>query len=541
MKSNLQQNIIQLVPEHIDFNNIKVDLLRYLNFNVVENEETNQVKTIHFLDTFNLSCFKQKLFALKHTSHFNLMSDDRLLDYLFSMQASADNDLHRVETEQLPKFWWQFTQPKLRSMLKKIIGLRALTDIGEGIFSNRQLKIQNEENKTIAVVILLEARSLSNEQNNSFKCIKIQSVRGYNKELKQILKLFQKSGSFTPQQSIIKSLFHSLNIRTEIFDIKPQINIEPQTPVRTMTNQLIDLMLSKIRQTEPGLIGDVDTEFLHHYRVALRMVRAVITQLKEVYQVNDVVDLKLRFGNLAKKTNHLRDLDVFILDKNKYLELLPTTLQVGLLPLFQDINEQRDKEFVRVKNWLLSDEYIHEIDNLQQLFSNNFGSGETLWSETPCLDIAIIKINKRYKKINRATQLITKDTSDEEIHELRIECKKLRYLLYFFASLFEQNNFKKVIKKLKVLQDSLGIFNDLSVQIDFLQHYLNQLIKSSLSQKNTALAASLGGLITALTERQNQQRQVCIEQLIQFGHTDVQLLMNQTFISSDNLKTESTI
>ena len=54
--------------------------------------------------------------------------------------------------------------------------------------------------------------------------------------------------------------------------------------------------------------------------------------------------------------------------------------------------------------------------------------------------------------------------TDEDLHNLRIDCKKLRYLLEFFTSLFPKTQMKLLIKQLKQLQDNLGDFNDLSVQ-----------------------------------------------------------------------------
>ncbi len=66
------------------------------------------------------------------------------------------------------------------------------------------------------------------------------------------------------------------------------------------------------------------------------------------------------------------------------------------------------------------------------------------------------------------------DTEDEVVHQLRINCKKLRYLMEFFAPLFPENEIKTLIKALKLLQDNLGNFNDYSVQQIFLRQVLNE-------------------------------------------------------------------
>jgi CHAD domain-containing protein len=70
---------------------------------------------------------------------------------------------------------------------------------------------------------------------------------------------------------------------------------------------------------------------------------------------------------------------------------------------------------------------------------------------------------------------ILSHTQDELLHALRIECKKLRYLMEFFTSLFPRKKMTRLIKQLKKLQDNLGEFNDLSVQQDYLMHIAEEL------------------------------------------------------------------
>ena len=65
--------------------------------------------------------------------------------------------------------------------------------------------------------------------------------------------------------------------------------------------------------------------------------------------------------------------------------------------------------------------------------------------------------------------------TDENLHELRIEGKKFRYLLEFFHSLFDQDAVDEYLKQMKKLQNTLGDFNDLAVQKDMLSWQLKDL------------------------------------------------------------------
>ena len=97
------------------------------------------------------------------------------------------------------------------------------------------------------------------------------------------------------------------------------------------------------------------------------------------------------------------------------------------------------------------------------------------------------------------------------MHELRIHCKKLRYLMEFFTPMFDKAEVKTMIKALKKLQDVLGLFNDYSVQQDSLRDFLEARAavapRSAKSRaQEMAVAQSVGALIAVLHRRQLEQR-----------------------------------
>ena len=72
---------------------------------------------------------------------------------------------------------------------------------------------------------------------------------------------------------------------------------------------------------------------------------------------------------------------------------------------------------------------------------------------------------------------IDDDTPAARLHELRIQCKKLRYLLDFYSSLYDREAVARIIRALKKLQDNLGDFNDLEVQQKDLQAFAEDLAR----------------------------------------------------------------
>ncbi len=67
--------------------------------------------------------------------------------------------------------------------------------------------------------------------------------------------------------------------------------------------------------------------------------------------------------------------------------------------------------------------------------------------------------------------LVADPTNVTELHDLRIACKRLRYLLEIFAIAFEED-LDPYIEEVRGLQDLLGDIHDCDVQIPMLEEHL---------------------------------------------------------------------
>lgn len=123
---------------------------------------------------------------------------------------------------------------------------------------------------------------------------------------------------------------------------------------------------------------------------------------------------------------------------------------------------------------------------------------------------------------------ITPKTPDEAVHELRMDCKKLRYLMEFFAPLFDKGDFKTLIKPLKKLQDNLGLFNDYSVQQEALLEFVTSQ-SDARNRTNVQLAMAVGGLIAVLDLRQKAERDRVIANFQHLDSPHIQTLFRTLF------------
>jgi CHAD domain-containing protein len=106
----------------------------------------------------------------------------------------------------------------------------------------------------------------------------------------------------------------------------------------------------------------------------------------------------------------------------------------------------------------------------------------------PILSVARKRIRKKCRAVVKlGTQLID-HSDDKSLHQLRIECKKLRYLLEFFSSLFVTDGIAPLIKSLRRLQDNLGDFHDACVQQEALHAFANDWLSTTPESRRTLWA-----------------------------------------------------
>ncbi len=122
----------------------------------------------------------------------------------------------------------------------------------------------------------------------------------------------------------------------------------------------------------------------------------------------------------------------------------------------------------------------------------------------PIPEVANQRIRKIYRRVLKDGLAITEQSEPEALHDLRKQCKKLRYLMEFFRSLYPNAEIKHLIKALKILLDNLGDFQDLQVQAESLEQMGQQMLQEGASA--TTLMA-MGILVGDLLQRQQSQRE----------------------------------
>ncbi len=262
------------------------------------------------------------------------------------------------------------------------------------------------------------------------------------------------------------------------------------------------------KSLENGIIIGKDPEFNHQYRVTLRRIRSLCGLLEDILAPFEIKLLKPNLRALMKRTNVLRDLDVFIIDKPRYLNILPQH-HASLERIFSIINNRRIAEQQQVAEWLKSREYL----NITVLLENSLLRAKKYQRKNKPISPTSYsndKILNQFQIVTKSTKSISNDSEDKIIHSLRIKCKSLRYLLESFSSIYSSEQHKQNVKHLKFLQDQLGNFNDTSTQIAFFTKFRKD------SDVRKADRKTLEALIIEIENKHRLSRQTVLSHIKQF-------------------------
>lgn len=397
----------------------------------------------------------------------------------------------------------------VRDVLTRFSSLRCLLPICSGTLHDRSAALVDDERKTHARA---RFRTLDTGKG-TITLADIQALRGYDKAFHR---LADRIATWGKKPLNLADSYRVLAPDTPSYEAKPTIALTQTESAFDVASDIVGTYLRVARQNEVGVIADLDTEFLHDYRVALRKTRSVVSLFKGVYSDTDTLALKTALAGLMAPTGRLRDLDVYLLERPFYFQLLPDTLHDGLATMFEAFETERAEELARLTERLKSPVYDNEINTLIDRFSTPGAIERGPRADLPAHEYAQHLIWKRYRKVCKIAATIDEDTPDEDVHELRINCKKLRYLMEFFAPLFPASEFKPILKPLKRLQDNLGLFNDYSVQQETLQTFMTT-HRTGSRARDLSVAKSIGALIAILHQRQLQERARVMDN---FAHFD---------------------
>jgi len=451
------------------------------------------------------------------------------------LRALPDGEiLFNLFITTVPGFAWDLPDSALKNHLGPIIELRALLNLSELHVQSCTYRILNTDGKTVAHISYTEACAAQDTSPSTITSyLDLRIVRGYPKHGRQITTHLENAGyNFSNWENLYFKTLEATGKVPGSYSSKINVQLEPGMRADEATKIILRRLLEVMKANEAGIQADIDSEFLHDYRVAIRRTRSALSQVRDVFPSSTNTRFKEDFAYLGKFTNELRDLDVYLLSEDKYCDMLPDVLRDDISPLFEYLRAQRERVLKGVSDHLNSERYARILSDWEEFLNEPVPEiPEAANATMSIIDLAQWRIFKRYRRIIKDGKFLLEHPQAELMHALRIECKKLRYLIEFFASLFPAKKIRQLIDQLKRLQDNLGDFNDLSVQQEYLLNIAEELPISNKESRRAILAT--GSLVESLANRQRQVQEDFAATFTNFASPENQELYQQLYAGKD--------
>lgn len=349
--------------------------------------------------------------------------------------------------------------------------------------------------------------------------LRLVPLTGYGDECRPVAALLAAEPGLAPaaEGDDLDAALAACGRRAGDYSSKIRSLLSPEQPAAEAVRDFLGRLLATLTANEPGVRGALDPEFLHDFRVSVRRTRSALGQLSGVFAGAAVEPYRDAFRWLGRVTGPKRDLDVFQEDLAGHLKALPPRMRRDLEPLSAFLRGRSAALQEELVAALDSDDYRRLVEGWRR-FLEAPAAGEGAMTgpdgRRPAAAVASERIGKAERKVARRAAAIDASTPAAQVHRLRIDCKKLRYLLELFRSLFPEDEIGAEIDSLKRLQDVLGEFNDLAVQQAALRRYAGELSRGELQPEGEPAPAvpadvflAMGFLLARLHRRQKSRRQ----------------------------------
>ena len=435
----------------------------------------------------------------------------------------------RPQAEQ-PVTGWPPRRPALdlppgpvRDRIMVLISPRALLPIVRAVSTVSVARLLNADGKTVARLVADHITVTAPSPTSASPAsagptavgttaelplrLAITAVRGYPGQARRASALLAGvPGMSYASQSVFTAALTALGRHPADYTSGVDAEITASMPASVAVARLLLRLLDTLEQNVDGVLRDIDTEFLHDLRVAVRRTRSAIKLLGGVLPADLARHYATEFKWLGDLTTPTRDLDVHLLGFGPMTEQLVAASPADLEPLRAFLVRRRAREFRRLAAALRGPRFRAITDDWRKalLEIRDAGAAGKRRRQPTAAELARSTTGRAFRRIAAHGAAITADSPPESLHDLRKRAKELRYLLEFFAPLHDPVAYRKVVGELKSLQDCLGDFQDSQVQREEIHALADAMLAERAAPAATLLA--MGEIAAKLTLRQAEAR-----------------------------------
>jgi CHAD domain-containing protein len=415
----------------------------------------------------------------------------------------------RVASGHTPDFADSLPPGPVFDRLREVIEMRTLLPVATVRSRLSSASHLDSEEKTTARVLIdlptmLDGRPLP-------ALVEVRAVRGYESETDALLAAMGSHDAFDPSDLSTADFARTMLGTAPYLPGKFSLDLDGRDDAAGVWREVMQALLDVMTANFHGTVDDVDSEYLHDFRVAVRRTRSMLQEGRGVLDPAARAHFREGFKWLGDITTPTRDADVHLLDHPKMIAALSPEYGAALAPLH---------ELLLSRQRACQTQLALDLRSLRraQLGTEwaEFLAGQGPWStdhsarskdapdaRRPAREVVATRIARAHTRLVRDGRAIDRHSAPESLHDLRKDAKRLRYLLECFGSVFPTEQLAIAVKPLKSLQDVLGEFQDTEVQGRALAQFGRQLDDEGAS---TETILAMGGAIEQLSVRSARAR-----------------------------------
>ncbi len=240
---------------------------------------------------------------------------------------------------------------------------------------------------------------------------------------------------------------------------EPESTLTPRSTAFSALGRIARAQLATFAASEAGMRRG-EPAALHKGRVALRRLRTLLGEFGGVLAGAEGKELRAGVGRLARRLGPARDLDV-------WLEERPRGANEPSAPVLAVFERERGRRTVAVRRALDSRRWASVRARLSSALAPRAAARFAGPLATrPFAAVLAKRLRRRLRRVRNRARRLHGRARPAELHELRIACKKLRYLLECCRGLVPPAPLERVLTRLKALQRELGTIQDARVHAE---------------------------------------------------------------------------
>jgi CHAD domain-containing protein len=409
----------------------------------------------------------------------------------------------RLAVPAAPRFAAELPPGPLRSRLSDLLEVRALLPLVSFASSATTLVRRDASGKILVTATVHDQPTLAGAPSSIVPwSVEVAELPGYPRAAAELRDHLTASGLRRVDEDTIALALAAAGVDPSGFNSSPTVKLDPTMPAIEAYRVVFANLALAITANWQGTVDEVDPEFLHELRVAVRRTRSVLAQAKDVLLPGDRDRFREEFGWLGEITGPPRDLDVYLIEWDGYLEGLSTATAAALAPvrehlvgLHRDAHRRLAADLSSARAAELRASWAAWLGDPAQASARG---DEVTDARRPVGAVVARRIRRAQRRLLAHGRAISAESPAEDLHELRKDAKKLRYLLECFGGLLESKPRKAFVQQLKALQDNLGEHQDNEVHVTELHAMAGDLAAAGVAP---ATLVAVGELVAHLDQR----------------------------------------